>query len=240
MARFCERKKGVERDAEYTELDPLRARFRRIGPDLGSQPRQVDVGKDMGSDRKRGNVTPSTGAPESDSGPRPEMIPVLESSSLSARLPSPHAPLDRHKHLESSPDETCAPFRAPRADETQYGELTWRHLRNQCSQRCSRRNESKAVLKTRLTTKDAAEAKRNLEEVTRKDGKRERAPMKGVKASDNPIQPADLVGKRERAPAKKVAGPNIPTQFSDSTRGGGNEGALGSGKGNARKCLVTR
>ena len=95
-------------------------------------------------------------------------------------------------------------------------------------------------MRSRLSATHAAGAKRSLEEVTQEDGKRERAPVKGVKASDNPAQPADLVGKRERAPAKGVGGSGISTQFSDSTRGGGNEGALGSGKGNARKCLVTR
>ena len=35
VARFCARKKGEQKDVEDAELDPLRARFRRIGADLG-------------------------------------------------------------------------------------------------------------------------------------------------------------------------------------------------------------
>ena len=63
------------------------------------------------------------------------------------------------------------------------------------------------------------------------DGIRERAPVKGVKDSDNPTQPSDLVGKRGRAPAEGVKDSDISTQFSESTRGGGNKDTLGSGKG---------
>ena len=77
---------------------------------------------------------------------------------------------------------------------------------------------SKAVLKTRLSTMNAAEEKHNVKVVTQEGGKRERAPVKGVKASDNPTQFADLVGKREQAPAKGVKGSDIPTQLLDSTR----------------------
>ena len=54
---------------------------------------------------------------------------------------------------------------------------------------------------------DAAEAKRNLDEVTQEGEKRERGPAKGVKVSD------------------------IPTPLLDSIRGGGNEDTRGSGKG---------
>ena len=68
-ARLGVRKKGAEKDAEGAELDPLRERIRRIGADLGSQPRQVDVEKDMEVDMEDGNHTSSTGPPESDSGP---------------------------------------------------------------------------------------------------------------------------------------------------------------------------
>ena len=76
-----------------------------------------------------------------------------------------------------------------------------RRLRDQCSRRGFRRKESKAALKTRLATTHAAEAKRNLVEVTQEGWKRERAPAKGAMVSDNPTKPVDLVGKRERAPA---------------------------------------
>ena len=75
----------------------------------------------------------------------------------------------------------------------------------------------------------AVGAKRNSAEVTQEDGKRERAPVRGAKASGNPTKPADLIGKRERAPAKGGKDSDIPTHFSDSTRGGGNEDTLGSG-----------
>ena len=70
---------------EDAGLDPPRERFRRMGADLGSQPRQVDAGKDMRVDREDGNCASNTGTPESDSGPRPEMIPVPDAPSLSAR-----------------------------------------------------------------------------------------------------------------------------------------------------------
>ena len=39
---------------------------------------------------------------------------------------------------------------------------------------------------------DDAEKKRNAKVATQEAGKRDRAPMKGVKASDNPTQPADF------------------------------------------------
>ena len=161
---------------EDAELDPLHARSRRIGADLGSQLRQVDVEMEMEVDTEDGNLTSSTGTPESDSGPRPETIPVPDSPCLSAQLPSPHAPLDRHQHLESSFDKKCAPSQAPRVDGIWYGELTWGLLHAQCSQRGCRRKEWKAVLKTRLTATDAVEAKRDMVEVAQKDGKDERAP----------------------------------------------------------------
>ena len=54
---------------------------------------------------------------------------------------------------------------------------------------------------------------------------------RGVKDSDNPIRPPDLVAIRERAPAKGAKDSDIPTQFSGSVRGGGNQDALGSGIG---------
>ena len=65
----------------------------------------------------------------------------------------------------------------------------------------------------------------------RRTGKTSGRPRKGVKVSDNPTQPADLVGKRDRAPAKGAEDSEIPTQFLDSTHGGGNKDTLGSGKG---------
>ena len=52
-------------------------------------------------------------------------------------------------------------------------------LRDQCSQRGCREKDSKAALNTRSSTMDAAEAERNLVEVTQEGGKRERAPAEG-------------------------------------------------------------
>ena len=57
VARVCVRKKGEEKDLGDAKLDPLRERFRRIGADLGSHPRRVDVQEDMGVDREMG-ITP--------------------------------------------------------------------------------------------------------------------------------------------------------------------------------------
>ena len=49
---------------------------------------------------------------------------------------------------------------------------------------------------------DVAGQKRNAKVVTQEDGKRDRAPMKGVEASDNPTQPADF-GRELRAGARE-------------------------------------
>ena len=72
---------------------------------------------------------------------------------------------------------------------------------------------------------DAAQAKCNLDKSKQGNGRRERAPVKGAKASVKPTKPADLDRKRGRAPAKGVT-----NSLSDSIRGGGNKGALGSGQ----------
>ena len=77
---------------EDAELDPVRERSQRIGADLGGQPRQVDVGRDM--DVEDGKNATSAGTPESDSGPRPEMLPAPDSPPLSVQLPSPLVPSD--------------------------------------------------------------------------------------------------------------------------------------------------
>ena len=169
VARFCVGKKGEKKDVEDAESDPVRARFRRIGSDLGGQLRQVDVGTDLEVDRGSGSSSLRTGTRGSGSGPRPEMIPVPDSPSLSVHLPSPLMASDKPQHLDSPLDRKCAPSRAPRATGAQHEELTREHLHDQCSQRGYREKESKAVLKTRLTTMDAAEAKRNLKEVTQED-----------------------------------------------------------------------
>ena len=106
------------------ELDPHRERLRRIGADLESQQRQVDVGGDMEMDREDGSYTSSTGTPESDTGPKPEVIPVPDPPSLSVELPSPRVPSERPPHSESSFDKTCEPPQAPEAVGAQYYKMT--------------------------------------------------------------------------------------------------------------------
>ena len=191
VSRFRMRKKGADKDVEDSEIDPLQARFRPIGADLGSQLRQVDLGKEMEGDREDGESTQSTGTPESGSGPRPGMIPAPDLASLSAQLPPPRTTLERRQLLESFFDKTCAPSQAPRAEGAQYGEITREQLHEQCPQCGKRKRESKELLKTRLSTMGAAEEKRSTKEVAKKDGKRERAPVTGVKVADNPTQPTD-------------------------------------------------
>ena len=148
------------------ELDPARVRFRQREADLGSRLGQMDVETDLGVDREDGNSTLSTGTPESGSGPLPEMIPVPDSSSLSVQLPTSRDTLDIQQPPEPPFDRTRAPSQAPRADGAQQKEFTRGQLHDQCSQRGYRKKESKAVLNTRLTTMDAAEAKSNLDDVT--------------------------------------------------------------------------
>ena len=73
------------------------------------------MGKDMEVDKEDGNFAPIAGSPMSDSGPRPEMIPVPDSAPTSGQLPSSRTLLDRHQHLESSFDKKCASPQATRA-----------------------------------------------------------------------------------------------------------------------------
>ena len=84
---FSRQEERGGKDVEDAELNPLRDRFRRIGADLVSQPKQVGVEKEMEVDREGGNDTSSTSTPERDSGPRPEMILVPDSP-----LPRSHVP----------------------------------------------------------------------------------------------------------------------------------------------------
>ena len=101
VARLCVGKRGEKKDVEEAELDPARARFRQSASDLGDQLGPIDVGKDMEVDREDGNPTLCTGAPESGSGPRPEMIPVPDSPSMSVQLPTSRDPLiERVPHLK--------------------------------------------------------------------------------------------------------------------------------------------
>ena len=50
------------------------------------------------------------------------------------------------------------------------------------------------------------------------------------------MMPADLDGTRERAPAKGVMGSDDRTQLLDSSCGGGNMHALGSGQGERERA----
>ena len=68
VARFCARKTAEGRDVGEAEMDALRDRFKHTGADLGSQPGQVDVDKDLEVAGEDGINTSSTGLPESGSG----------------------------------------------------------------------------------------------------------------------------------------------------------------------------
>ena len=83
-------------------------------------------------DREDGNSALSTGAPESGSGPRPEMIPVPDSPSLSVLFPTPQDPTVSAQPMGSAFDRTCEPSQVPRADGAQYDEFTWGQLHDQC------------------------------------------------------------------------------------------------------------
>ena len=65
------------------ELDPMRVRLRSVGPDFGSRPGQwgVDVGMDVNGGG--GHRTSGTGILDSESGPKPAVIPAPDSPSLS-------------------------------------------------------------------------------------------------------------------------------------------------------------
>ena len=222
VARFCVRKEGGEKDVEDAELDPAQTRYRQFRADLG-----FGEGYVRGQGGWEGYQ--STGTPKIGPGHRAEMSLVPDSPAASAQLPSPRDAAGGRQHLELSFEKKCTPSQAPRAGGTQYDELTWGQLHGQCSQRGSRKTESKAALKTRLSTMGATERKLDVMAVTQEDGKRTRVPVKGAEASDNPTQPTDLAGKRGRAPAMGVKDSDFPTQLLDSTRGGGNEDILGSG-----------
>ena len=124
-------KKGGEKDVAEADLDPVGIRSRQSGADLGNQLEQVDVAKDMEVDREAGNSALSSGATESGSVHRPEMIPAPDSLSLSVQLPSPRGTLDIPQPLESSFQRTCAQSRAPSADGARCDELTLGRPRDQ-------------------------------------------------------------------------------------------------------------
>ena len=189
VARFCARKRREEKDVEGDELDPVRARFHQGGYAFDVQLGKLYAGKDMEVDREDGNSTLSTGTPMSGSGRRPEMAPAPDPPNLSAQLLAPQNSTLRSQPFESAFGRTCAPFQALRADRAQYHRLTCGQLRDQCSQRGCKEKESKATLKTRLSTMDAAEANRTLAEKAQADGERGRAPVEGVKVSDDPAKP---------------------------------------------------
>ena len=103
------------------------------------------------------------------------------------------------------------------------------------------------VLKTRLASTGAAEAKRiptgGVEHDTPNsvDGRRERAPVRGVKGSDISAQSSgetQLDGKRERAPAQGAEDSDIPAQSSGKPHGGAVKDALDIGKGARERAPV--
>ena len=135
---------------------------------------------------KTGNAPRARALPTVHQDPNPAAIPAPDSPSLSEPLPSPRGISEEHPDWESPFDKKCEPSRAPIVDRTRHTEMPWDHLHDQCPRRGFSRKESRKVLKTRLTTMDAAEDKRNLEESASQDtpvcnpGIRERAPGEGV------------------------------------------------------------
>ena len=115
VAHFCVRKKVEAKDVEDAELGPLRERFRLPGTDLGGRPRQVNVVADTDVDRGYGADASSAGTPESESGSKPEMIPVQHSPALSAPVSSPRVPSGLHPDPGSSFDKAREPSQAPMA-----------------------------------------------------------------------------------------------------------------------------
>ena len=217
---------------------PTRERFRHIGADSESQPRQVDVETGVDVGREDGNNASNSGIPESESGLFRGMVPVPSSPSLAVQLPSPHVPSGKHPHSESSFDRARKPSRAPRADGAQFDEMTWDQLPDSCSRRGFRNKESKAALKTRLTTMGAAEEKRNLRENPQDKGKRGRAPVLGVKVSDIPpgiSGPHSTDRKRDRAPAKGEGARIAPHSFRTRPVGVGTRTPGVVEKGNASR-----
>ena len=115
-----------------------------------------NVESEMEAVREDGDLTSSTGCT-----PRPEMIPVPDSPSLSVQLPTKQPSKPNLHPPDSSSERTCELPQVPRADGAQYEDLSWGQLHDRCSQRGRRKKASKAVLNARLSTMDAAEVKRN-------------------------------------------------------------------------------
>ena len=115
----------------------------------------------MDVDRGDGNSKSSTGIPASRDSPQTAMIPVPDSPPLSAQLPPHQTSTPNLRPSDSAFDRAREPPQAPTVNGAQFGKVSWGQLRDQCSQRGYWKKDSKAVLKTRLPTLGAAEAKRN-------------------------------------------------------------------------------
>ena len=89
-------------------------------------------------------------------------------------------------------DRNCEQSQSPAADRAHYEKLTWHQLHEQRPQGGYRRKESEELLKARLPTRDAAEAKRkpvgggDMDTSETVGGKREQAPMERAMDSDAP------------------------------------------------------
>ena len=142
----------------------------------------------MDVDVEKESWTWSTGTPRCDDRYHPAAIPAPDSPTVSVDLPSSPRSPGRRPEWESSSDKECEPFRAPVAGRAQYDQLTWDQLHQQRSQRGFRRKESKEVVKTRLASTDAAEARHiptggwEQDAPIYADGKGERAPVEGRRA----------------------------------------------------------
>ena len=149
VARFCARKKVGAKDIEDVEVDPMRARLRSVGLNLGNRQEQVDVEVDMDLGEETGNCASSTGVSESEPGPKPESIPTPDSPCPRAELLFPRRFLGQYPDLKSFFGRICKPSQAPKVNRAQYYEIPRGQLQDECSQLGFRRKGSEAVLGAR-------------------------------------------------------------------------------------------
>ena len=84
----------------------------------------MDLEKRLGAETGDGKSSLGTGSPETGSGHRPEMVPVLNSPPLPAQLPIPRGTLDKPQPQDSSFDRARTPSQSRKADGAPYDELT--------------------------------------------------------------------------------------------------------------------
>ena len=117
-----------------------------------------------------------------------------DSLSLPVQVPSsPKSPM-QHPAPKFSSDRNCWQPQDPKVDRTQYRKLPWSQLHEQCSGRGYHQRELTDVLKTRLASMGAADAKRlpvaddDTDTSETINSTRERAHVEGQMDSDIPTQ----------------------------------------------------